>query len=603
MLREVANLPDSIRHKYKLDAEGHPIKDPATGRPVVERRGTSGDAIASAERTINEINDLKTRLDTGDLSPAERAAILDKIEQKARSAVEKSLRASDETGAPAPTGASDATAREPQPGDTGASSAVPTTDDYPSTYSGTSANRPATNDVSAAVTTAVPRLATHFQDGQVRVVSPTVVEVGAHGVTRQVRIEVVAADQLARPTDVANFDLSTTPAVIRVSATVDQRHVERALAHELAEIHSTLAAASGGPQRSARDALHEDSPAGTLSHHDLGRIAELRVLSADLADPAKPRQDTEAEMRALLIHLGVHNPKGQRLRTDGPAGQRRALIEAELGRNLDSLGLWIKPQPDALTDNEGLPLRGDHDAPDSVPRRDATYEDVDTVIPAQLVAALEKFGLSRETVVTYVMNHHNNRSRQRYLPDLEGLVRQHAPEGMTATDVWSLDLYTTRLFFAQLNKRLRLRQDTDTTAEIQGVLNAALAKLPVHGGGDIYRSLAIDDDAIAGFLAAHPIGREVIWHSFTSVAGEVEGTFYDKPEHNVLFVVRNSDSHDISQFADGINYRDPPKGGPELLMPGGIKVVVTEVTSETKADGSQGHRIVVEQVRVPADPP
>jgi hypothetical protein len=32
-------------------------------------------------------------------------------------------------------------------------------------------------------------------------------------------------------------------------------------------------------------------------------------------------------------------------------------------------------------------------------------------------------------------------------------------------------------------------------------------------------------------------------------------------------VIRNSDSHEISQFADGINYRNPPKEGPELLMP------------------------------------
>lgn len=490
---------------------------------------------------------------------------------------------------------------------TGASSMVPPTEDYQSTYHGTAAGRNNTANVRSGVIAALPGLPAQFAPDELHVVSvsPAIVRLDVSGAAREVRIDVVPPTDLAETSDVANFDLSTTPAVIRVSANTRRRHIERALAHELAELRSRLIEASGGTKRDASDALHEDSPASTLSHNDIGRIAELKVLSAQLADPSKPHPGAKTELRALLIHLGVHNPKGYRLRTDGPATQRRALIEAELGRSLTELELYLKPQPDPAEDNAGLPLRGEHpdpDAPDTIERKDVTFAEVNAAIPDELVAALAKFGLSRETVVTYCVNHHNDRSRQRYMPDLEGLIREHAPRGMTATDVWAIDLYTTRLFFSQLNKRLRLRKDVDSTTEIQAVLNAALAKLPVHAGAAIYRSLAIDPDALEDFLNAHPQGQVVTWPAFTSVAGDVGGTFWDKPEQNVLFIIRNSDSHDISKFADGINYRDPPNPGPELLMPSDIKVKVTDVVEETRPGGGKGYKVTFEQVRGPTAP-
>lgn len=487
----------------------------------------------------------------------------------------------------------------------GASSAVPTTEDNPSTYNGTAAGRDNAVNVRGAVIAALHGLVVHFAAGELHVVSETPplvrLEVGTD--SRQVRIDVVPPTDLANESDVANFDLSATPAVIKVSANTRKRHVERALVHELAEIRSTMLAASGGVSRGPRDALHEDSPATKLSHHDIGRIAELKVLNAELADTSRPHTSAKQELRALLIHLGVHNPKGYRLRTEGPAQQRRALIEAELGFSLDRLEIYLRQQPDAQTDNGGLPLRGEHADPDAVERRNVTYEEVDAAIPNELVSALEKFGLTRQTVVTYCMNHHNDRSRQRYLPDLEGLIREHAPLGMMATDVWAIDLYTTRLFFSQLNRRLRLRKDVDTTTDIEAVLNSALAKLPVHAGAAIYRTLAIDPDALAEFLADHPVDQVVTWKAFTSMAGDVGGTFWDKPEQNVLFIVRNSDSHDISKFADGINYRDPPNPRPELLMPSNITVKVTAVEEVIKPDGSTGHKITFEQVRAPATIP
>jgi hypothetical protein len=92
--------------------------------------------------------------------------------------------------------------------------------------------------------------------------------------------------------------------VIQLNDTIDPANVDRALAHEVAEIleERDLAAKK---QNAGPDVLRPGSsppPHAVLSPHDHGRIAEIRVVLDKLAqhDPSAPR-----ELTALIEELGI----------------------------------------------------------------------------------------------------------------------------------------------------------------------------------------------------------------------------------------------------------------------------------------------------------
>ncbi|MDQ3339218.1 MAG: Fic family protein [Myxococcota bacterium] len=89
VMREIAKLND-FRH---TTAEG------PNGEQIITTRGRSGDALMQIDAAQQRIETLKSKLETeGDtMSPVERQRIEQEIHDEARSAVEKSLRASDET--------------------------------------------------------------------------------------------------------------------------------------------------------------------------------------------------------------------------------------------------------------------------------------------------------------------------------------------------------------------------------------------------------------------------------------------------------------------------------------------------------------------------
>ena len=76
----------------------------------------------------------------------------------------------------------------------------------------------------------------------------------------------------------------------------------RALAHELAEIRALMADSTRKP--SDPDALATGSVAEKLSHHDVGRKAELQVLLYELQSQPERAAEIKAEIRALVSHLG-----------------------------------------------------------------------------------------------------------------------------------------------------------------------------------------------------------------------------------------------------------------------------------------------------------
>ncbi|MGX1806327.1 zeta toxin family protein [Nocardia sp. NPDC055321] len=347
-----------------------------------------------------------------------------------------------------------------------------------------------------------------------------------------------------------------------------------------------------------RDALAWNSPVRELSSADIDQIERIEALRDDLNRPGVDPVEVTAKLRTELEAAGVLRRGKQCLRNDGPAMQRRALL-TEAGIDVvaiaDEIGL-DRPRP-PRTDNEGLPLRGDHADPDAVTRRDVTFEEVDAVVPDALIRALEKFGVSRSVAVDYIVDVHNDRSRQRYLPDLEGLARKY---NIPLGDVFAIDLYTTKLYYEELNRRLRANMDVDTVEELQQAVNESLSKLPPAAVPELFRSLSIDSFDLADFLAKYTTGAVIDWEAFTSVADEEGGTWWGEPNENILFKITGGVAFDISDFADGLNYKDPANEGKELLLPAGKVVRVESITPHVLPDGTTGYVIELEVLGGPS---
>jgi glycosyltransferase involved in cell wall biosynthesis len=140
------------------------------------------------------------------------------------------------------------------------------------------------------------------------------------------RVDVVAADADGMAGAVArSVPLEDGGYRIEVSDRAADLVIERAVAHEVAELSAILDRAANGLDLTPPDALRSGEVVdGTrLSPHDLGRLAEMDVLTRMLDDPARAGY-ARSELAALRDHLG--------LRPDQPgAAARRQLVEEHLG--------------------------------------------------------------------------------------------------------------------------------------------------------------------------------------------------------------------------------------------------------------------------------
>jgi hypothetical protein len=112
---------------------------------------------------------------------------------------------------------------------------------------------------------------------------------------------------------------------VEVSDRAADRVIERAVAHEVAEIAAILDRTANGLEVSPADVLQpgEHAPGSSLSPHDLGRLAEVRVLAQMLENPALSGL-ARLELAALRDHLG--------LAPDEPgAAARLQLVDDHLG--------------------------------------------------------------------------------------------------------------------------------------------------------------------------------------------------------------------------------------------------------------------------------
>src|SRR5262249_34868455 len=114
-----------------------------------------------------------------------------------------------------------------------------------------------------------------------------------------IRFEVVdSMSDVARHT----YKHGDNKAWIEVSEHARPEDLTRAMAHEIAEIIALMYDGSRGVTDPA--ALAKGSSATELSHHDLGRKAELEVLLYELDNQPARRADILKEIRALVEHLG-----------------------------------------------------------------------------------------------------------------------------------------------------------------------------------------------------------------------------------------------------------------------------------------------------------
>jgi hypothetical protein len=101
-----------------------------------------------------------------------------------------------------------------------------------------------------------------------------------------------------------------------VSAGAADHHVERAIAHELAEI-KRLRAEKKADNAGFADALRPGSKAEDLSPHDEGRVAELKIMKAQLERGDVPVAELREELKQAVLHLGLVGPGSE---------DRRALL-------------------------------------------------------------------------------------------------------------------------------------------------------------------------------------------------------------------------------------------------------------------------------------
>jgi hypothetical protein len=118
---------------------------------------------------------------------------------------------------------------------------------------------------------------------------------------RYCEIDVVVGDATH---DVAThtYKYGATRARITISEQARPEDLTRAIAHELAEIHALMTDGSRSPGDSA--ALTKGSKSADLSHHDLGRKAEIQVLLYEFDNQPARRADIASEITKLVENLG-----------------------------------------------------------------------------------------------------------------------------------------------------------------------------------------------------------------------------------------------------------------------------------------------------------
>lgn len=170
----------------------------------------------------------------------------------------------------------------------------------------------------------------------------TFLALGANGMpvmavgAKYCEIDVVVGDATAAVAT-HTYKPGATRARITVSEQARPEDLTRAIAHELEEIHALMA----DENRSLSDtpALAKGSKSTDLSHHDLGRRAELRVLLHELEYQPARKADISSEVRTLVEHLGFN------VETIGKDSRAKALLGEDIVKRVDQMAqrkrIWV----------------------------------------------------------------------------------------------------------------------------------------------------------------------------------------------------------------------------------------------------------------------
>ncbi len=202
-------------------------------------------------------------------------------------------------------------------------------------------------------------------------------------------------------------------------------------------------------------------------------------------------------------------------------------------------------------------------------------------LPTDFVNALKKMDFTEDKILESFAKYHNDNDF-RFFNEVGGLMKKY-PQ-LNKTDVNLLWGYTTNIFYKNLNLWLREATNVSKTKSIKELLNSTLSKMDNFRQPIIYRGIGRSGD-VSKYLNEYIPGTKHTWSAFTSCGSSHKASFIDKAD--VIFEIRHLDAKDISDFADGIKFRDYPRS--ELLIKSGSEF---KVKSNHKIDVSTGKPII-----------
>ena len=196
------------------------------------------------------------------------------------------------------------------------------------------------------------------------------------------------------------------------------------------------------------------------------------------------------------------------------------------------------------------------------------------ILPSEYLSALTKFGKTETEIVDYFTTYHNVRGGGKFLSDIESYLAYKNIHNLTGGEAYAIWGYTTRFFYEDLNLWLRNGENLVKTEEISKLINRGLGKIPKYQGAFLYRGIEIGPSELQSFLNSYKAGSITEFKAFTSCGGSAEASFADRISKNVIFKIQHISGKEISQFADGVIFGEPPMAAPEILMNSNIKLQV-----------------------------
>ena len=195
-------------------------------------------------------------------------------------------------------------------------------------------------------------------------------------------------------------------------------------------------------------------------------------------------------------------------------------------------------------------------------------------LPSDFVNALKKMDLPEDEILKRFTKYHNENDF-RFFNEVKDLMKQY-PQ-LNKTDVNLLWGYTTNIFYKNLNFWLREGTNLSKTKAIRELLNTSLAKMETFNQTLIYRGIGRSGNP-KQYLDMYLPNSTHTWDAFTSCGSSIEASFIAKSD--VIFQIKHLDAKDISDFADGIKFRDYPPH--ELLIRSGaeFRVISNDLIDE-----------------------